>query len=62
MRDCFLQLKAFQEEEEMKEEAGQLTLYLGAQWLSGRVLDWRLRGCGFFASPVSLPCVLEQEH
>ena len=19
----------------------------GAQWLSGRVLDWRLRGCGF---------------
>ena len=30
---------------------------LGAQWLSGRVLDLRLR---VWASPVSLCCVLEQ--
>ena len=30
---------------------------MGAQWLSGRVLDSRPRG-----SPASLCCVLEQEH
>ena len=29
----------------------------GAQWLSGRVLDSRVR-----ASPASLRCALEQEH
>ena len=30
---------------------------LGAQWLSGRVLDLRPKG-----SPASLRCVLEQDH
>ena len=33
----------------------------GAQWLSGRVLDSRLRGPGVRASPASLRCVLEQD-
>ena len=35
---------------------------MGAQWLSGRVLDSRPKGRGFRASPASLCCVLEQEH
>ena len=32
----------------------------GMQWLSGRVLDSRPRG-GWFESPASLRCVLEQD-
>ena len=35
--------------------------FAGAQWLSGRVLDSRLKGRGFDI-PASLCCVLEQEH
>ena len=29
---------------------------IGAQWLSGRVLDFRPRGSGLDASPASLRC------
>ena len=35
---------------------------LGAQWLSGRVLDSRPKGRDFEPHPASLHCVLEQEH
>ena len=35
---------------------------IGAQWLSGRMLDSRPRGLRVQASPASLHCVLEQEH
>ena len=35
---------------------------MGAQWLSGRVLDSRQKDCvRVWASPASLPCVLEQD-
>ena len=37
----------------------QISLYIGAQWLSGRVLDSRPKGRGF---QPHLRCVLEQEH
>ena len=33
----------------------------GVWWLSGRVLDSRLSGCGFQASLEALHCVLEQD-
>ena len=36
-------------------------LLLGAQWLSGRVLDSRPRGRGYRALPASVRCVLEQD-
>ena len=35
---------------------------VGAQWLSGRVLDSTTDGPRVRASPASLGCVLEQEH
>ena len=35
---------------------------MGAQWLSGRVLDSRPKGPRVLASPASLRCVFEQEH
>ena len=34
---------------------------LGAQWLSGSMLDSRPRDCGFRTSQASLRCVLEQD-
>ena len=34
--------------------------YMGAQWLSGRVLDWRLRGSGF--EPLWRHCVVVLEQ
>ena len=39
----------------------QSTNYEGAQWLSGRVLDMRLRDHGFESPLSSLCCVLEQD-
>ena len=40
----------------------QIKVHMGAQWLSGRVLDSRLRGRKARASEASLHYVLEQEH
>ena len=33
----------------------------GAQWLSGRVLDWRPKGCGFESHQRHCVVVLEQD-
>ena len=35
---------------------------MGAQWLSGSVLDSETEGPQVQVSPASLRCVLEQEH
>ena len=35
--------------------------YMGAQWLSGRVLDSRPRGCGFEPHQRDCVVVLEQD-
>ena len=46
-----------------KQENGNIFYFIqGVQWLSGRVLDSRLRGRGFKPHRGSLRCVLEQEH
>ena len=38
-----------------------LTFVAGAQWLSGRVLDLRLKGCGFEPHRSHCVMVLEQD-
>ena len=37
-------------------------LFMGAQWLSGRVLDSRQRGCGFESRRRHCVVVLEQDR
>ena len=41
--DCIISVLAFF----LTSAWNDLPFKVGAQWLSGRVFDWRLRGCGF---------------